>query len=351
MKKLIRLVGCAAFLILASAEMTGCAAPPVVQSAKKQIEAAESAMESGATLVRLRQYDLAVIEFDRALGEIRKAEGFATGNEATRLGVLKKDALKFKIDSDFAAQKKAGETAAKVKPTATIAGAAVQQDPEIAKRAAAKVKEAAQAANDKEVLAAISTTKTAKKAEEPPEDAVDLAVGKPKASKPSAEGEAEAPVVKAKPKDKNGIYADVTESTPPLQIAKLMRVGKFVVAYCQIYNKTDDGKRITVYNFFKDRDNQIAIPQLTTAAFPYDRFSPKVKDLIGDQSVRNLAPNSEEVLGHDILQFVSVGECNTEELAGKVVKLFLDVRLSDGTRLELTGPEGGAAPMPNLKIK
>lgn len=351
MKTLIRMVGCAMLLVLASAEMTGCGAPPVVQSAKKQIEAADSAIESGNNLVRLHQYELAVAEFDKALSEIRKAEGFATGNEATRLSVLKKDALKLKIDNEFAAQKKSGEAAAKFKPLTPTATGPVAQDPEVAKRAATKVKEAEQAARDKEVLAAISTTKPAKKAEEPPEDAVDAAVGKPKASKPAADGEADAPAVKVKPKDKNGIYADVTDSTPPLQIAKLMRVGKFVVAYCQIFNKTDDGKRVTVYNFFKDRDNQIAIPQLTTASFPYERFSPKVKDLIGDQSVRNLAPNSEEVPGHDVLQFVSVGECNTEELASKVVKLFLDVRLSDGTRLELTGPDGGAAPMPTLKIK
>ena len=78
----------------------------------------------------------------------------------------------------------------------------------------------------------------------------------------------------------------------------------------------------------------------------------EAKDLIEGQSVRNIAPDKEEINGHEFLQFVSVGECSNEDTAARVTKIYVEVRLSDGTKIEATGPEGGnAASMPDLKLK
>ena len=55
--------------------------------------------------------------------------------------------------------------------------------------------------------------------EDEPEDAGTVAVNKkPKAAAPGATGDT-AEAEKPKPKDKNGIYPDVTESSPPLQVS------------------------------------------------------------------------------------------------------------------------------------
>lgn len=344
MKKLLQTVGCATLFALMSIELSGCGTPPPPPSAKKQIGTAEEAIETGNSMVRHQQFDLAVVEYERALSEIRSVEGWARGNEASRLGVLKDEARSKKVSAEFEGKRKASEAALRVKSPATDPKAAPVVDAAAEKMKADKVKEAELAASNKAALDSIGKApKIAKKDE--PEDAGDVAATKAKKPEAGPDGEPAPAAVKAPPKDKNGIYQNVDENTPPLVIAKLQRIGKFVVAYCQIYNKTNDGKRISVYNFFKDRDNQIAIPQLTTASFPYERFSTKVKDLIADQSVHNLAPNSEEVNGGEYLQFVSVGECATDELAGKVAKLYLDVRFSDGTKVDLTSAESGAASM------
>lgn len=355
MKTWIHMMGCAAFLTLGSIELSGCGSPPPPPTAKKQIGNAEDAIESGNSLMRLRQFELAVVEYEKALSEIRSGEGFATGNEATRLGVLKDEARSKKVSCEFESARKASEAAVRIKARdeKNAGGGPVNNDAEIARKKAADAKEAAIATSKQDALSAISKTPGSKKNDEP-EDAGDVAATtKPKAAKPaSADGDAapDAPAVKAPPKDKNGIFPDVNDSTPVLTIPKLMRIGKFVIAYCQINNKTDDGKRVTIYNYFKDHDNQIVIQPMTTASFPYDRFSAKVKDLIGDQSVRNLAPDTEAVNGHEFLQFVSVGECNNEENAMRITKLYLDVRFSDGTKADLTSADFGAGAMKTPKI-
>ena len=356
MKTWFHFAVCSFILAAGAIELSGCASPPPPPTAKKQIENAEEAIESGKTLFRLKQYELAVVEFDKALSEVRSAEGFATGNEATRLSVLKDEARSKKVASEFEASRKASEASVRMKAPGTSPNAVPTVDPDIAKRKAEQAKEAEIAAGAKDALDAINKApKSAKKIDEP-EDTGDVAANakakEPKAGAAAASGDPEAPPVKVPPKDKNGIFANVDENTPVIVIPKLMRIGRFVLAYCQIYNKTNDGKRITIYNYFKDHDNQIVIQPLTTASFPYDRFSAKVKDLIGDQSVRNLAPDTEAINGQEFLQFVSVGECNNEEVAKRVVKLYLDVRFSDGTKADLTSAEfgGGAVSIPKISM-
>ncbi|MEI6231657.1 MAG: hypothetical protein WCT04_01290 [Planctomycetota bacterium] len=352
MKKVSYVLGWTLLLAVAVLDLSGCGSPPVVKTAKKQISAAEEAIESGNSLARYKKHELAVVEYEKALGEIRSAEGFAIGNEAARLTVLKEEARSKKVASEFKAKEVAGEANAKARQATTSSAPVATVDQDAVKRKAEAVKDAEMAASKKEALEAIGKTPKAAKKVDEPEDAGDVAANA-KTKAPAKDGDPAEPAAAPKKeplKDKNGIFANIDENTPPLVIAKLQRIGKFVFAYCQIYNKSNDGKRITVYNFFKDRDNQLVVPQLTTASFPYDRFSAKVKDLIGDQSVRNLAPNSEEINGGEYLQFVSVGECDNEAKAQSVVKLYLDVRFSDGTRAEFTSAPTGAATMPEMKI-
>lgn len=330
---------CLAMLALVL-ELSGCGSPPPPpRSAKAEINSAELAIQSGDDLCKRKAYDQAKGEYQRAIDEITKAKEFAGGIDNSRLGELMKDALARKFTCEQNVRRLANEAA--LKPKTTNAPAVETKptvDPEVVKQDLEKARAAKAQAEEKDALKLSNNTK--KKVDEP-EDAGELAAGSKPKEKPKAGEAPEAdPVAKAPLKDKAGIFPNVTDSSPPLQVVKLTRVGKFVVAYVQLVNKSDDGKRLSVSNLFKTTDNQTAIDPRTAHSYPYQGFSLKVKDLIADQSVRTFTANSEEIHGNDYMQFVSVGECLTEEAALKVSKLYISIVFSDGKTIDATGPEG-----------
>lgn len=309
--------------------LAGCSNPPPrAKSAKSEIKTAAEAMETAQVLASKKSYDRAITEYDRALEAISKGESYAQGTELTELNSMKKEARSKRIDMETKAML---APPAPKKPAATEVAKA--EDPEAVKKKAAEAEAvrvaAAQKKAETEILN-VSKPAAKPKPDEPEEVEV-------KTTKKTEEKKSEEMADPAKPKkDKSGIFNEVTDKSPALEIAKLERVGKFSLAYCQLYNSGDNGKRITVATFFKNRDNQEVIRPLTVAAFPFDRFSAKVKDLIADQSVRNLTPNSEEVPGHQYLQFVCVGESASEDVAKSVAKVYVNVMYSDGKQVDAT---------------
>ena len=302
-------------------------------------------MEAGALMYKRQQYVVAQTFYETALNKIADGESYAKGIELTHLHDLKEDARAKKIDCDSMAlaHPQRAKPAASAEPKA---GVAVLSE---AARKEAEEKKAAEA--QRKSLDSVATALPAQTPKKP-EAGDDTDPDKDKKSaKPEAKagGDDAKPVVK---KDKNGIYPEITGASSALQIVKLMQKGKFVVAYAQLYNKSPDGKRISVAVFFKNRDNQETIPARTVACFPYEHFSTNVQDLIADQSVHNLTANSDEVVGNSEFQFVCVGEANTDELAKQVVKAYVVVSYSDGTSAETTGPENSPAnAIPALKLK
>ncbi len=348
MKTIGQVFGYAAFSMLVVLELSGCGSPPPPKSAKHEIEEAETAMEEGDSRMRRAEYDEAKTQFDKAMDAIARGMDIAGETETMRLENLRRELIGKRNDADINAHKKA--LAATTKPKSAPATAVAQADPDAEKRAAEKAKDAALAEANKGALSAIAAPKPARKVDEP-EDTGDVAAIK--AKKKDADGGDEKPAASAVKDDPTGVFPNVTADSKPFQIIKMQRIGKFVVAFCQVYNKTEDSKRITVANFFKDHDNQEMIPSRTTVSFPYEHFSLKVKDLIADQSVRNLTPDTEEIPGQKFLNFVSVGECTTEELAGKVAKVYIKVTYTDGTNFDDTYANNMVTPKiePSLKLK
>ena len=329
-------------LALGLAFLPGCGSPPPPpKSAKSDIKAAEDAMEAGALMYKRQQYVVAQTFYETALAKISDGESYATGTELTYLHNLKDDARAKKIDCDsmaLAHPERANKPAvvAEVKTGAAVLTEAALKEAEEKKAAEAQRKS----------LEAVASTLPSKSAKKP--EAGDDTEPEKKTAKSDTKTDA-APAPK---KDKNGIFSDVTESSPALQVVKLIQKGKFVVAYVQGYNKSPDGRRITVATFFKNRDNQEAIPTRTVASFPYEHFSTNVADLISDQSVHNLTPNSDEAPANSGFQFVCVGEANTDDLAKQVVKAYIVVNFNDGTAIETTGPENSPAnAIPALNLK
>ena len=323
--------------------LSGCGAPPVApKSAKSEIGAASSAIETAKMLAARGQYEQAKNEYERAMEEIAKGEKFASGTDLTQLLNLKKEARQKKTEMETKSM-----TAVAPAKKAPATDAPKVEDPEIALKKAEQAKAAELAAQNKDALV-LAPSKSAKSKVDEPEDAGDVAAAD-KTGKGKSPGAKSTDADAGKPKtDKSGIFPVVTDASPPLEIVKVQRFGKFVVAYCQLHNNTNNGKRVTVATFFKNRDNQDVIEPRTTAAFPFDHFSTTVKDLIGDQSVRNLAPNAEEVGGHEFLQFVCVGESNNEELAKAVAKAYVNVLFNDGTSAEATSAESAVSAINNL---
>ncbi len=307
--------------------LSGCGnPPPPAKSAKNEIRTATEAMDTAQAMAAKKSYDRAMTEYDRALEAISKGESFAQGTELTQLTSMKREARSKRIDME----NKALMAPPPPKKTAATE-VAKAEDPEAARKKAAEAEAARVAAANKKAESEILNV--AKPAVKPkPDEPEEVEVKKkPEEKKPEEVADP------AKPKkDKSGIFNEVTDKSPPLEIAKVERIGRFTLAYCQLHNNTDNGRRITVAAFFKDNDNQILLKPPATVSFPFERFSTKVKDLIGDQSVRNLTPNTEEVPGHQYLQFVCVGESTAEDLAKKVAKVYVNVLFNDGKQVEAT---------------
>jgi hypothetical protein len=133
-----------------------------------------------------------------------------------------------------------------------------------------------------------------------------------------------------------------------VQICKLDIKGKFAVAYIQLFNNAEQGKRIVSWGvFFKDGNNAPIIDARTVAVFPYDGFKTNVPDMIGGQIVNALTSGSHQVTGFDGLRLVAVGEHDRVKDIRAVAAKFA---YHDGSNVVGTGP-GGDAPneVPGLK--
>lgn len=335
-----------AVLVFGVLEFMGCAAPPPPRSAKNDIKAADDAMESGKLMYQRKQYELAGGYYQTALEKIGAAEMYASGNERTLLRDMKTDAQSKKIECDSLALSHPSHSLSKPAPVEEAKPAAGLTDAARKEEDAKKKAEAQQKSLD---AASVSLPSKSSKKEEGVEEPAE-AVSKKMAKTEKPEGSEE---VKQPPKDKNGIFPDLGSNPPPLQVVKLVQKGKFVVAYFRLFNNTDQGKRISLTTFFKNRDNQDVIEPRTTAVFPYERFSTKVADPIADQSIHNLTANSDESAAHQAFDLVSVGEANTEDAAKTVAKAYIVVRFDDGTTVDATGPDvtGKMTTIPGVKLK
>ncbi|HLX64625.1 MAG TPA: hypothetical protein VKX17_25355 [Planctomycetota bacterium] len=337
-----RAILCLTGIVLAL-ELTGCGSPPPPpRSAKAEISDAENAVAVADALCQRGAYDQAKTQYETAMSAISKGQTFAAGSEKDRLESLRTDVHKKKLECEDLARRAEVAAANKPKTAAVPTAKSVGVDPEVEKRNAEIAKAVADAKRKKEIEADISAAAPKKKADEP-EDAGEVAANRKDKAKPKAGDAASDDAAKAPTKDKNGIFPDVTDASPELQVVKLQHIGKFVVAYVQLFNKATDGRRFSVGNFFKSSDNQNLLDARQAYSFPYDRFSLKAKDLLGDQPVNPYTADSAGVDGQGVAQFVSVGEFPTEEAAARVTKLYVLVRYGDGKTVEATGPEGVAA--------
>ncbi|MCY3019402.1 MAG: hypothetical protein NTW87_10310 [Planctomycetota bacterium] len=341
-------------LTLLFAILTGCGSPPPPpKSMAKEIGEAERALDAAKNWKGKSEFDLALGEYQRAREIVSKAKPSAEGTELTRLQNMEEEArtniIALETRKLTAPPKPVDST-----PPA-VADVPKTMDPAEKKRKedeAAKAKRDADAAKAKDDIAAkitavASPTTKKKKDDEPEPTAEELKTGKAAQKGEGAgkggeekagegEGEGGQAIKKAEPP-----FPAITDKSPPLQICKVEVKGKFVLAYLQVYNNAEQGKRITTWGvFFKDGNQQAFIAPQTVAVFPASGFKNNVPDLVGGQIVTALTVGSQQITGFDGLRLIAVGE---SERAKDVRAAAAKIAFHDGTNVVATysGAAGG----------
>jgi hypothetical protein len=337
-------------LVALMAALSGCGSRHVAEtkSAQKEIAESEQLVDSARGWEKKGQLDLAIGDYNRAKDVIFAAKSFAGGTELSKLNNMDEDVRKRLTDLKTRKLTVTPEPEKKA-PVAVVS----TEDPGEKAKKEAEAKKAEQqkkAAADAKALTDSFTTANA-------------SATKPKDNK----DEEEAPATKgaAKPGDKaaapgdkvvdgdaaddkgppaikpaDGPFPAITEKSPPLDICKLANKGNYVIAYAQIYNKAQAGKRIMgVSVFFKDANNQPIIAPQATATFQYSGFKADIKDPF-DQSIPTITLGSHAVGGFEGLRIACVGETPR---SGDVKKVSIKVVYDDNTNVVETGPANAAA--------
>ncbi|HYG78226.1 MAG TPA: hypothetical protein VEK08_24700 [Planctomycetota bacterium] len=334
--------------------LTGCGSPPrEVPSARKDIDEAQMAMDSSRSKERVGDYDMALGDLRRAREAINKGKTYAEDTDLSKLNSMDDEVRKRMMDLETRRLTKASEP---VKPKA-VAAAPKTEDPEEKKKreeAAAEAKRLAAAAKEKAALDAtfkVAETKTGpakvKEDDEPvPADVKTAAKKKADGEEEVAEGEA------PKRKTAVGPFPELLQGSPPLEIVKLTTRGKFAIAYFQLYNKDNNGRRImNVAVIFKNANGQEMINPLSVATFSYSGFKPDITNPTEQSTAAAVTSGSHQITGGEGMQLAAVGE---HDRAGDVKSVGVIVVFDDGTKVSAAGPAAGAeaaAPVKGLKLK
>jgi hypothetical protein len=344
MTRLARLATWSISLLVSVLLLSGCGGGvKPIKSANKEIDEAERALESARNWKRQAEYDAATDSLRRAEDAVKSGRAFASGPEAKRL-----TNLGLEIIDEKSSVESARITAPKKREEKPV-NVAVSEDPEEAKQKAAaekKKKEDAEAAkrkleDDARLNAATKAANTKKKEDDDTGKTVDV--------NPASGGKTEPGQPKEPEKPKGiGPYPAITTESPALDIIKIENRDKFALAYFQLYNKGEKGKRLMdIKVYFKDKDNQTLIPAQMCVVCPYSELSLKKKDLT-DQS-DTFTMGSAAVDGGGDARFVAIGE---HDRARDVRKVGISVGYDDGSRESQTGPsKPEAAPDPGIKLK
>lgn len=348
-----------AFVLLA-----GCGSPPPPpQSAAKDIESARMALESGRSYEKQGQLDMAIAGYNRAKEAISKGKEIAEGSELSQLESMEEEA-RTKVSALQIKKINLASQPQPEKPKAVAAGTPKSEDPEEKKKREADAVEAKRKAEAAKTTAALDDlnkkTAAAKPKEKSGDDEEAVAAKSDKAAKKgeAKEGEEEAgEAPKGKPvKAASGPFPAITEQSPELEIVKLQIKGKFAIAYFQIYNKKENGRRIMNHAvFFKNVNGQEAINPPSVAVYPYNGFKPDIADP-SSQSLDGITAGSHQVTGLEGMQFAAVGQSDS---ASNVKSVGVIIVFDDGSKLSASGPAGGVdlnvggatGPLKGLKTK
>jgi len=301
--------------------LNGCGSePPPPRSFKAEISNVESAMTNGDGLARNNSHEDALNRYRAGMEIIRKAKMDAEGSELARLKTLEEE-IRGKIRNSEV-RKLTVAVAPAVKP-----GVAQGEDL-VAKqqREEAEAKKKTDAANAKERKKAEDLLKAAEapkvkagKQEEESEPAT--TAGKGDAAKKDDEAAADgvpadAKIIIAKAQ---GPYPAVTDKSPDIEIPKMEIRGNFIIAYVQVYNRSNDGLRIDTLPgvFFKDANSNLVVQPQAVACFNFNGFKADAKDPM-EQGVQAITAGSHSVDGQAAIQFVAVGQSNNAKACQRV---------------------------------
>jgi hypothetical protein len=324
----------------------GCGdTPSPPKGADAEISAARSMVDSGDSAVRSRDYPRAISMYKGAKDKIEEARSKAKESELSAVKSLTAS-IREKIDDAELKQ-----VTDKVEPKVPVVtevkkqeDAEAKQKAEEAKKKAEEEKKIAAAREKNEKLLSRKDSSGSKQDEDPAVaksggDKGGDKKGPGEDKKPAgddadagpAKPEGDPAIAPAKPP-----YPAVTDKSPEVQIIKIATKGNFVYAYFQLFNKTEDDRRINVINaFFKDKDNQTMIDH-GAVTFPFEGFKLDThKDMIGEQVIDALTLGSDVVAGRGVRRYVVVGE---HDRAKDIKKVALQVVWQSGNPSVETGP-------------
>ena len=320
---------------LTMALLSGCGETPPPPSAAKEINAAQDAIDTAKVLQGKGKFKEALDQYTEAREQINKGKAIAEGTELKTLKNMDDDVREklFSVETRVSAMKEPE----KPKTVAAAKGVDVAEATRKAEDARKK-KESDKARAASQDIAAKLEIKEDKAAQVAKQDDSDDAPDKKK-----PEGNAIVENIKAA---NTGPFPEVTEKSPPVEIVKLFSKGEYVFAYIQLYNNTEQGKRIMAGNiFFKNKDNQVMINPASTGVFLFQNFKADAKDPF-EQPTAALTSGSMQVTGMEGLRLVAVGQ---HPKAAEVRKIGVKFVFDQGASVTATGPEGNVdTPVPPI---
>jgi hypothetical protein len=350
-----RLVAAAA-LVLA---LAGCSsAPPPPRGAAKEMEEAERALTSANNWKAQKQIDYALTDFRRARDLISKAKDVALDSEMAALRNMDEECRKNLAVLET--MKVAQPTAPAVTAPPPTGPVAKIEDPEARKRreeaeAKKKLDEKARVAADitAKITDATVTAPAPKKAAGKDDDDAEVAAAEAKTKKAADKneaGEEEAQAVAGRAlMPAAPPFPAITEKSAPIDIVKVEVKGKAVVAYFQIYNSAEQGRRImNTIVFFQNANSQPLLRPEAAVVFPFTNFKPNAAKIIEGQSVEPVTLGSHQVTGFDGLRMVAVGELDRPQ---DVKRVGIKVIFQEGAPLTGVWTDAGAPGAPDTTIK
>ena len=332
--------------------ISGCGeSTPAKKGASKELDQAQSLVDAGNSAVSGRDYTTALVHFNNAKSRLEEARPNATESESVTLTRLT-DLVRKRINETE--MKQLEDPKPKDKPL--DAEIRKQEDAEAKakadekKKADAETKKAADKAAATQRALTIHDSGSGKKEEEggpalPPSSTAAVNTGdkKPAGEKGALKGED----VAVEPKvDESGLiekakppFPAVTDKSEEVQVIKIGTRGKFVWVFFQVFNKSEDGHRIsTVSVTFKDKDRQKLVDERIVATFPFEGFRENAKDMIGDQGTDALTLGSGSIDGRSVKRYVSIGESDARAKDVKIATV--QVIYQDGGKPYADGPAG-----------
>lgn len=325
--------------------LSGCAEPPPPPSFKKDIEAAEGSIQSGDMRLKMGSYDEAIGQYKQAAETIRKARVEAMGNELSRLKTLDDDVRRKIRDTEL--KKQLAPTVAVNKPVIAVGEdlAAKAQREEAAAKKKADAATAAEKAKTEALLKADAPKAAKAKGEDEEPDATAVKPAAKGGDAAAVEGGADGVPADAKIIISKAIgpFPTVTDKSPDIEIPKMEIRGNYIIAYVQVFNKSENGVRFDTMPgvFFKDGNGNPIVQPQSVICFQYAGFKPDAKDPT-EQTAPGITAGSVAIDGQSAYQFAAVGMSTS---AANCKSVTVSVLMS-GKKFFANGPskpaEGGA---------